>query len=408
VILLSFVRNYSKIFKIDKNITFLGLVSLFTDISSEMLAAVIPLFLNNALKADKSVIGLIEGVAESAASLLKVVSGRLSDKTRRRKPWVLAGYGLSTTVKPLLLLATGWPAVLLYRFFDRIGKGIRTAPRDAIIADYASVLERGKAFGFHRTMDTIGAVLGPALAFALMPATPEGSLHLSSYRNVFLASLVPGIIALLIIVFLVKEKERKKGTPGESPAILFSDFSADFKKFLVVSVVLNLAVITDAFLLLRAQELGIPARFIPLVLLYYNIIQALLSMPAGIVSDYIGRKKVIIIGYLVFALMSMGFAFACRLYQVLVLFAMLGFFTALTNGVQRAYVVDLVSHNVRGTALGTFNAITGITALPSGLITGVLWQLYGAKTAFVFGALLAISGILMLTVFVRSTDKTKS
>ena len=392
--------------KLNKNITYLGLVSLFTDVSSEMLGAVIPLFLNNVLKVDKSIIGLIEGVAESTASLLKVFSGWISDKTKHRKPWILGGYGLSTLVKPILLVAVNWPTILLYRFLDRIGKGIRTSPRDAVIADFAPAEARGKAFGFHRMMDTIGAVIGPALAFLLMPASASGSFQAASYRPIFLAALVPGILAVLVIVFLVREKEKESKDAKPLPTFRLSNFSPDYIKFIIISVLLNLAVITDAFLILRAQDLGVKAKLIPLILLFFNLIQVSFSLPAGIVSDYLGRRKVIIVGYLIFGATSLGFAYANSPSYVWLLFALNGLFAALTGGVQRAFVVDLVHCDVRGTALGTFNAISGITALPSGLMTGFLWKVYGAKIAFLFGAVLALLGVLaFLALFHKKPEK---
>lgn len=375
--------------KLNRNIIILGIVSLFTDIGSEMLAPVLPLFLANVLQADKTAIGLIEGIAGSTASILKLFSGYLTDKMQSRKPLILAGYGLSALVKPLLLIATGWPLVLLYRFLDRIGKGIRTSPRDAVIADACTAGERGTAFGFHKMMDTTGAALGPVIAFIILSVAPE------QYKWVFVAAIIPGILATLTILF-IRDSKSCNSEKKPLPSLHFKVFGKDYVKFLALAAVFTIATYSDAFLLLRAQDFGVKARFIPLLLLYSNVIQAILSMPAGILSDRIGRKKLIIAGYSIFALMGLGFAFGSRQWHAWALFTLLGLFNAATAGNQRVLVVDLVKPEVRGTALGTYHAVIGLAALPSGLLAGFLWQSAGAGISFLFSSCLAAAAAVLL------------
>ncbi len=380
--------------KLNRNIIILGIVSLFTDISSEMLTPILPLFLANVLHTDKILIGLIDGIAQSTASILKVFSGHLSDRFQRQKPLIMAGYGLSALVKPLLLVATGWPLILLYRFLDRIGKGIRTSPRDAIIANASAVGKLGKSFGFHKTMDTIGAAIGPLLAFLIL------SLYPGQYKLVFLAAIIPGILATLII-FFIRERENIKEPKKTTLSLNFKIFGREYVLMLGVTAIFTLAQFSEAFLLLRAQDFGVEVRFIPLLLLYSNVVQAILSMPAGMLSDRIGRKKLIFSGYIVFSLMSIGFTFGSKQWHAWALFTLFGLFSAATAGNQRALVVDLVKPAIRGTALGTYHATTGFLALPTGLIAGFLWQTAGAEIAFLYSSLLAAVAAILLLVLLK-------
>jgi MFS family permease len=373
------------------NVVTLGLVSLFQDISSEMIYPLLPLFLANVLGADKAVIGLIEGVAESTASLLKVFSGWLSDRSGRRKAWAVGGYTLSALVKPAIALATTWPFVLVVRFLDRLGKGVRTAPRDALLAASTPAESRGRAFGLHRAMDTSGAILGPLLAFALLP------VFSGDYRPVFALTLIPGLISVALLVFLVRERQVGR-SEGERPGLRLSlaPFDRSFRLFLLAVVVFSLGNSSDAFLLLRADATGVPGVQIPLLWLVFNVVYTLASIPAGALSDRIGRRAVIIGGYAVFALVYLGFAGARVAWQIWLLFATYGLYYGLTDGVQRAYAADLVPAHLRGTAFGLYHTLTGLALFPASLIAGWLWQTVGVPAPFIYGA--TMSG-LAVTIF---------
>lgn len=337
---------------ITRNIIVMGIASFLTDVSSEMIYPILPIFLANVLGVPKSVIGLIEGVAESTASLLKVFSGWLSDKLGKRKSLVLSGYSISNLSKPFLAFTTSWTQVFAIRFADRFGKGVRGAPRDALIADSTPKSLRGKAFGFHRAVDTAGAVTGPFLAFLILSIFPR------NYRSIFLISAIPGTLAVLILLFFLKERARKN-SPEERPTITFTSLSKEFKTFTIICTIFALGNSSDAFLLLRAQSLGVAVALVPIVYLLFNLIYSILAMPLGMLSDRISRKKVIVGGYLLFALIYLGFAFAKSSFYVWLLFPFYGVYYASTEGVQRAFVVDLVPAGLRGTAIGTFNAQIG-------------------------------------------------
>ncbi|HYA31743.1 MAG TPA: MFS transporter, partial [Thermodesulfovibrionales bacterium] len=275
------------IFGFPRNVFVLGLVSLFMDVSSEMIYPLVPLYLSNVLHASKTSIGLIEGIAESTASVLKVFSGWLSDKLGKRKALIFWGYGISVFSRPVLATATSWVHVLVYRFTDRTGKGVRTAPRDAIIADSTSKEIMGKAFGFHRAMDTVGAIIGPGIAFLLM-----GIFH-DRLQTVFWISMVPGIFAVLTIALFVKDVKGGRGT--ERPRIRLKGFDRKFRMFLLVVAFFTLGKTSDAFLILRAQDLGVKAGLIPVLYLVFNIVAASLSTHAGIVADKVGKRRVILV-----------------------------------------------------------------------------------------------------------------
>jgi len=368
----------------------LGWVSFFQDVSSEMIYPLLPLFLVNVLGAPTSIVGLIEGIAESTASLLKVFSGWLSDRTGHRKTWAVAGYGLSALVKPMVALARGWPFVLFVRFADRFGKGVRTAPRDALIAASTDQAQRGRAFGFHRAMDTAGAALGPLLASGLL------LLYNSNYRPVFAWALVPGLISVAILIIFVREVREAEGERREPPRLSLKPFSRTYKLFLLVTVLFTLGNSSDAFLVLRAQNLGVPPAAIPLVWLLFNVVYSLVSTPAGILSDRIGRKRVMVSGYLVFALVYLGFALAGAAWEVWGLFVVYGVYYGVTEGVARAFAADLVPGHLRGTAFGVYHTLTGLALLPASLIAGWLWQSFTPAAPFAFGAVLSSVAAVLL------------
>ncbi len=378
--------------KIDRNVVSLGWVSLFTDLSSEMIFPILPTFMADVLGIPKFLIGIIEGVAESTASLLKVFSGYISDRLKKRKPIVFVGYTLSTFTKPLLAFAYSWHPVLLLRFLDRVGKGIRTSPRDALIADYSIEKTRGRAFGFHRSMDNLGAVIGTLAAFALMTWFTE-----NPFRRIFLISFIPASIAVFIIVFFVKE--RKPDDNSDRVEIKgFSQFDERFRYFLIAAGIFAFSNMSYAFFLLRAEDIGVEARYLPLVYLVYNISYLIFSYPAGILSDRIGRKKVISLGYITYTITALSFAFAGSTGIVWLLFALYGLFHAFVEGVSRAFVSDLVPSNKRATAIGLYHTTVGIIALPAGAFAGGIWDLLGPEFMFFFAAFLSALALVILSI----------
>ncbi len=393
---------------IKKNVFFLSLVSLFTDVSSEMIYPLLPVFLSSVLGVGTVFIGLIEGIAESSASILKVFSGWFSDKIRRRKVLVFIGYSLSTVSKPLFALAAAGWHVLAVRFGDRVGKGIRTSPRDAIIADSTPVETRGRAYGFHRSMDTLGEVVGPLCAFALLPLL--GLTLGQKLRWLFLCSFIPAILAVAILAFFVRERIQQPKSKSSSSNIRpgWSQFSSNFKWFILITAIFTLGNSSDAFLIVRADKSGISLRFIPLLWLAKSIIYTVTAFPAGILSDKLGRKKIITIGFLIYSLVYFGFAFASKSIHIWVLFAIYGLFYGLTDGVFRAAVADMVPENLRATSFGIYHTTVGLAVFPASLIMGFLWKVAGVQIAFGFGAglalLAAILTILFFEIKVRNRD----
>lgn len=387
-----------------KNVFWLGLTSLFTDISSEMIYPLIPIFATTVLGVSVAFVGLIEGIAESAASLLKIISGWLSDKLNNRKNLTVVGYGLSAVAKPLLVLATAGWHVLGIRLLDRTGKGIRTAPRDALIADSSDCDNYGKSFGFHRTMDTIGAMLGPALAFLLLPifATHSSS---QGYRELFALAIIPGVIGLIILMALVKEK--RPGAPAEAPKLSLKPFDRRFKLFLLVVLIFTLGNSSDAFLILRAKNAGLAVAFIPLAYLMFNTVNALLATPAGVVSDRLGRFWVMALGFANFIVVYIGFALASHQVVIWLMFALYGVYYAFTESIFKAYTADLVPENLRGTAYGLLNMTMGIALLPASLVAGWLWTNVSVRAPFFYGAgTAALALCLLLVLLPRGRQNT--
>jgi len=382
---------------ITRNILILGFVSLFTDLSSQMVFPLIPLFLTTALGAGAYAVGVVEGAAETTASLLKVVSGYWSDKIRKRKPFVLFGYSLSSLTKPLFAFANVWLFVLFIRVIERIGKGLRTAPRDAIVAESADERVRGKAYGFHRAMDGIGSVMGAVLAFLLLPV--------AGYRNIFLFAFIPAVIAVSIIL-LVREKrtdtKKEKRTP--SLRVSFRELPRNLKLFIAVSAIFAMGHFGYAFLLLRAKNIGLTDQKAILLYVLFYIVYVLCSIPSGILSDRVGRKPVLMTGYLLFAIAAIGLIFSSDIYSVVFLFAIYGIFYSMIDGTQRAFVVDLAPSHLRATALGTFHTAIGTVALPGGFIAGMLWDKISPEATFMYGFILAMLS-LSLFAFVKRNEK---
>jgi len=376
--------------RIPKNVLILGLVSFLTDASSDMIYPLLPLFLSDVLGSSMLFIGLIEGVAESTASILKVFSGWLSDKLGKRKLLVALGYGIASAGKPILSLVTAGWHVLLLRFADRFGKGVRTSPRDALIADSASEESRGLAYGFHRAMDSAGAVVGPLLAFLLLPLVNE------NYRVLFLIASIPAVLAVVILILFVKEGKsfKEKITSLTRPKL--SDFGPKFRIFIVGVVLFSLGNSSDAFLFIRAKGLNVELIHIPILWLILHVVYTLVSSPAGALSDGIGRKNLIISGLFIYSLAYAGFAFATRSVHVWILFGVYGLYYGLANGTMRALVADLVGEKRRALAFGVYHGAMGLTALPASLLFGWIWQSLGVSAAFGFGAVLAFLALLIL------------
>jgi len=378
-------ENENLFFGIKKNIFFLGLVSFLTDVSSDMVYPLLPVFLTEVLGSSRVFVGLIEGVAESTASLLKVFSGWFSDKVGKRKPLVISGYSLSSISKPLLALVTSGWQVLLLRFGDRVGKGIRTSPRDALIAESSAKDRRGASFGLHRAMDSLGAIVGPLLAFIFLPLLNE------NYRHLFLLASIPAFFSVSVLFLWVKEAKSRRKEGIVLPRRKSFSFDSKFKLFILVVALFTLGNSSDVFLFLRAKSLGVSLVFIPLLWGLFNLVYTLSSTPAGILSDRIGRRKIILLGFVVYGLSYFGFAFATESLHIWALFALYGVYYGLADGALRAFVADLVKEeDKRGTAYGFYHGAVGLFALPSSLILGYLWQIFSATYAFSFGAILAI------------------
>lgn len=372
------------------------MVSLLTDASTEMVYPLLPLFLTRTLGASAAFVGLVEGVAETTASLLKLVSGWLSDRLGRRKALVTWGYGLSSLTRPLMAMALLPVHVLGIRFLDRIGKGIRTSPRDALIADSTPVDAWGAAFGFHRAMDHLGAVVGPVLAFLLLPQVG------GSYRAIFWLASIPAALCVLVLVMAVREMPAQV-PPSRLPIPSLRPLDARFKGFLLIVTLFTLGNSSDAFLLLRAREAGVSEGAIPLLWAALHIVKSASSLPGGILSDRIGRRSTIIAGWLVYAVVYAGFAAVGSVWQVWGLFLVYGLYFGLTEGVEKALVADLVPVEARASAYGVYHAAIGIAALPASLLLGWLWQSFGASVAFGTGAAMAAAAAVLLWVFLRES-----
>lgn len=376
---------------ISRPVFILALVSLLTDISSEAVYPLIPLFLTSTLGAPVAAVGLIEGFAEGTASASRTASGWLSDRLRVRRPLVFLGYGLSALAKPLLAVVHAWPAVFGVRFADRMGKGLRSAPRDALIADATPAALRGRAFGFHRAADTIGAVAGPAAALGLLAAFND------NFRLIFLLAFVPAAVGVALVILVRDGAPANVDAGSVGPVSL--QLGAPFYLFLAVSMLFALGNSSDAFLVLRSKDLGLSNTSVVLAYMVFNTTYALLSMPVGIVSDKIGRRTVIIAGFSIFAFVYSGFALAQDSWLVWPLFAVYGFHMAFTEGVGRAFIVDIVPAHRRATALGLYQGLMGGMILLSSIIAGVMWDQISSSAPFLFGsatALVAAAALLGL------------
>lgn len=400
--------------QLPRNVWAVGFTSFFMDISSEMVLNILPLFLSNVLGVQTSIIGLIDGIAETTASIIKLFSGWVSDKIGGRKWLAVIGYGLSAVTKPFFYIASSWGLVAGVRWVDRIGKGIRTAPRDALVADSVTPEIRGLAFGFHRAMDTAGALVGIIIAALAVWLAQRNALELSksTFQTIVIISLVPAFLSVLTLAFGAKDVIPKgQHTP---PKISFSQLGRPFQIFLLIVSIFTLGNSSDSFLVLRAQNLGVTVTGILVMLAAFNLIYSLVSTPAGSLSDRVGRRRLIIVGWLVYAVIYFGFALARMSWQVWVLYAVYGLYYGLAYGTANAMVADLVPENLRGTAYGAYNAVIGLMAFPASFIAGILWQGigswagFGPSAPFLFGGSLALIAALLMTFWMPKTQLEKT
>jgi MFS family permease len=372
-----------------RSVVALGWVSFLTDVSADMIYPLLPAFLTKTLGAGPETVGFIEGVAETTASLAKIGSGAWSDRVRRRKPIVVLGYVIAAVVRPLVGFARLWAQVLAIRFTDRVGKGIRTSPRDALLADIVPSDRRGRAFGLQRAMDNAGAVVGPLLAALLL------KLAFVDERSVFLLAAVPGIAAIVVLLLAVPDPGRRAAAPAAShrPA---GKLPAAFWQIVAIFAFFTLANSTDAFLLLRAQDAGVALWQLPLLWSFFHAVKAATGVPGGALADRVGRVPAIALGWVIYAASYGGFAFVSRPLAVWALFAVYALFFGLTEGSERAFVADLVPQGLRGRAYGAFHAAIGLTALPASVLFGLLWKRFGPRTAFLTGAAVALTAAVAL------------
>ena len=386
-----------------RNVFAIGLVSLLNDASSEIIYPLLPIFLANSLGASARAIGTIEGLAESVASLLKLFAGYLSDRLAKRKSLVVAGYSVASIARPLLAFAQTWTQVLAIRLTDRVGKGIRTAPRDAMIADTVRVEQRGIAFGFHRAMDHAGAVIGPLIGYLLVilfvanaksPTTRE-------FSRIFLVASVPALIAVLVAMFFMRESPVKSSSENQVKKLSLRGFDSNFKRFLLVLALFTLSNSSDSFLILRAMDAGVSAAIVPLLWAAHHATKVLSSLLGGDLSDRLGRKRLIVSGWILYAAVYAGFAYATNQASLWVLFLVYGIYFGLAEGAEKALVADLVRPEQRGTAYGLYNLAFGITVFPASFLMGTIWDWKGPTVAFLVSAFVGATAAMLLLIFVR-------
>jgi MFS family permease len=386
-----------------RNVFAIGLVSLLNDASSEIIYPLLPIFLATSLGASARAIGTIEGLAESISSLLKLFAGYLSDRLAKRKLLVVAGYSVASFARPLLAFAQTWTQVLAIRLTDRVGKGIRTAPRDAMIADTVRVEQRGLAFGFHRAMDHAGAVVGPLIGYLLVilfvanarsPTTGE-------FSKIFLAASVPALIAVLVAVFFMRESPVHAEQGTEIKKLSLRGFDSNFKRFLLVLALFTLSNSSDSFLILRAMDSGVSVALVPLLWAAHHGMKVLSSLFGGDLSDRLGRKRLIVAGWILYAAVYAGFAFATHQASLWVLFLVYGIYFGLAEGAEKALVADLVRPEQRGTAYGLYNLAFGITVFPASFLMGMIWDWKGPAVAFLVSACMGATAALLLLILVK-------
>jgi MFS family permease len=394
---------WSRYQRLPRNVVAIGFVSLLNDASSEIIYPLLPVFLTTGLGASAKAIGLIEGLAESLSSLLKLFIGYLSDRTRKRKWFVVGGYALASLVRPFLGFAGNWQQVLAIRLADRVGKGVRTAPRDAMIADAATIEQRGLAFGFHRAMDHSGAVIGPLIGYVLVMwlVTNSTAPTTREFTRIFLLASIPAILAVLVAIFFMRETTAHVDTGVEIPKLSVRGFDGNFKRYLLILALFTLSNSSDSFLLLRARDAGVSIAFLPLLWAAHHGMKVLSSLYGGDLSDRLGRKRLIVSGWVLYAAVYAGFAFVGSEVGVWALFLVYGVYFGLAEGAEKALVADLVRPEQRGTAYGLYNLAFGITVFPASLLMGMIWDWKGPTTAFLISAVMGATAAALLLLFVK-------
>jgi len=397
--------------RLPRNVFAIGLVSLLNDVSSEIIYPLLPIFLSITLGVSPRILGTIEGAAESASSLLKLFAGHFSDRAGKRKGLVVFGYALSSVMRPLLALATTWYQVMGIRLADRVGKGIRSAPRDAMIADAVRVEERGLAFGFHRAMDHSGAVIGPLIGYVLVLlfAADRNAPTAGDFQRIFLLASIPALAAVLVVAFFVRESYKPKNAPALTPdrsivpplRLSLRGFDSNFKRFLPIIALFTLSNSSDFFLILRAREAGVSVVSIPLLWAGLHVTKVLSSIFGGDLSDRLGRRRLIVSGWILYAAVYAGFAFVSNQASVWILFLIYGIYFGLAEGAEKALVADLVRPEQRGTAYGLYNLAFGITVFPASLLMGAVWEWRGPQTAFLLSAVLGATAAVLLMMVVK-------
>lgn len=390
--------------KLPRNVIAISLVSFLNDASSEIIYPLLPIFLSSSLGASARAIGGIEGAAESISSLLKLFAGYLSDRLGRRKVLVVSGYALAALARPLLAFATAWQQVLAIRLTDRIGKGVRSAPRDAMIADAVGIEQRGIAFGFHRAMDHGGAVVGPLIGYLLVFffVTDRNAPTRSEFSRVFLLAAVPAFAAVVVALFFMRESQLSTPRKSEIPKLSLRGFDGNFKRFLAILALFTLSNSTDSFLILRARSIGVSIKGSLLLWAAHHVMKVLSSLWGGDLSDRLGRKRLIVAGWILYAAVYAGFGFVSNQTSIWILFLIYGIYFGLAEGAEKALVADLVKPEQRGTAYGLYNLAFGITVFPASLLMGLIWDWKGATTAFLVSAVVGASAALLLLLFVRA------
>lgn len=377
---------------VSRNVFYTGLVSLFMDISSEMVYPLVPLFLTKTLGATKTAVGVIEGIAEATASILKVFSGYLADRFGKKKLLMTAGYATSALSRPVMAAAGAWGEVLTARFVDRVGKGVRTAPRDAIIAESTETGRLGTAFGFHRSMDTVGAVLGPAMAFALL------YFFTGSLRVVFYASTIPAVIAVFLIIAFIREKKQVRPHGAKPPALSLASFNGELRGYLAVVGVFSLGNFADAFLILRAEDLGVSSWLIPVVYLAHNIVYAASAAPMGALADRVGLRRMIMAGFAVYSVIYLLVGLSTGAAHIWILFPLYGVYKGMSEGNLRAYLATIAPEHGRATAFGVYHTVAGLALLPASVMAGFLWDNIGPAAPFFYGAATSLAAAVLFAV----------
>ncbi len=391
-------RNFIKKVKrsIVGNIIFLGIVSMLIDLSTEMVYPIIPIYLTSVLGASPAIVGIIEGIAESLASLLKIISGYITDKYKNKKIFTFIGYSGAIFYKAALIFASTWPGILFARVIDRIGKGIRTAPRDALIAESAAQNKLGGSFGLHKMMDMLGSALGILAAYFLMSGSSI------NYRRIFLLSIIPAVLGVCAISFVKEQKRETKA--GRKLVFDFAILDSKLKGFLLVAFLFTLGNSSNAFLLLRARSAGYDARTVVLLYFLYNMVASLLAYPMGRLSDKIGRRVLLVTGYVFYGIVYIGFALISSKVGIIVLFALYGVYSALTSGAERALVAEISPPDLKGTVLGMHATLVGIALLPASILAGFLWSVFGAAAPFWFGGSLALIAAAAISIILKNKD----